>query len=53
MSTSEPVAILDPFERVRSLARAIQQEVGARIVGQDDAIACLTGALIIGGHVLL
>ena len=53
MSTSEPVAILDPFERVRTLARAIQQEVGARIVGQDDAIACLTGALIIGGHVLL
>jgi len=53
MSTSEPVAILDPFERVRTLARSIQQEVGARIVGQDDAIACLTGALIIGGHVLL
>jgi len=53
MSTSEPVAILDPFERVRALARAIQQEVGARIVGQDDVIACLTGALIIGGHVLL
>jgi len=53
MSTSEPVTILDPFERVRTLAKAIQQEVGARIVGQDDAIACLTGALIIGGHVLL
>jgi MoxR-like ATPase len=53
MSTSEPVTILDPFERVRALASAIQKEVGARIVGQDDAIACLTGALIIGGHVLL
>ncbi len=53
MSTPESTAALDSFDRVRALAAAIHQEVSARIVGQDDAIACLTGALIVGGHVLL
>ncbi len=53
MSNSEPVTILNPFERVRSLATAMHREVGARVVGQDDAITCLVGALIIGGHVLM
>jgi len=53
MSNAESVTVLNPFERVRALAMAVHREVSARIVGQDDAIACLTGALIIGGHVLM
>ena len=53
MSTPESATALDSFDRVRALAAAIHQEVSARVVGQDDAIACLTGALIVGGHVLL
>ena len=53
MSMSESVTVLNPFERVRDLVKSVQQEVGTRVVGQDEAIACLTGALIIGGHVLM
>lgn len=53
MSNAEPVTILNPFERVRALASAMHHEVSARVVGQDDAITCLVGALIVGGHVLM
>jgi MoxR-like ATPase len=53
MSNAEQVTVLNPFERVRALVTSIHREVSARVVGQDEAIACLTGALIIGGHVLM
>ncbi len=53
MSNSEPVTVLNPFERVRALSAAMQREMGSRIVGQDDIVNSLVGALLIGGHVLL
>jgi MoxR-like ATPase len=53
MSISDQVTVLNPFERVRTLAAAVHQEVSTRVVGQDDAIACLTAGLLIGGHVLM
>ena len=53
MSHADADTGVDSFERVRALVAGIHKEVSARVVGQDDAISCLTGALIIGGHVLL
>ncbi len=53
MSMIEPVTVLNPFERVRTLVSAMHREVSERVVGQDDAISCLIGALIVGGHVLM
>ena len=53
MSPSEQVTVLNPFEKVRHLTQAIHKQVSERIVGQDDAIACLTAGLFIGGHVLM
>ncbi len=50
---SEQVAVLNPFEKVRHLAQAIHKQVSERVVGQDDAIACMTAGLVIGGHVLV
>jgi MoxR-like ATPase len=53
MSRSDQVAVLNPFERVRELAEAVKQQIEERVVGQEDAIRCLTAGLVIGGHVLL
>jgi MoxR-like ATPase len=53
MANAESVTVLNPFERVRALAAAMHKEISARVVGQDDVIACLIGSLILGGHVLM
>ncbi len=53
MSQAEQVTVLNPFERIRTLIRAVHDEMAERVVGQDDAIACLTAGLLIGGHVLM
>lgn len=53
MSQAEQVTVLNPFERVRTLCAAIHQEISERVVGQEEAIACLAAGLVIGGHVLM
>ena len=49
----EQVHVLNPFESVRTLAARITQEVSARVVGQEDAVNCLTAGLLLGGNVLM
>ena len=49
----EQVHVLNPFENVRALAARITQEVAARVVGQEDAVSCLTAGLLLGGNVLM
>jgi MoxR-like ATPase len=53
MSHADADTGVDSFERVRALVAGIHKEVSARVVGQDDAISCLIGALFVGGHVLM
>jgi MoxR-like ATPase len=53
MANAESITPLNPFERVRSLAAAMHKEISTRVVGQDDIITCLIGALMLGGHVLM
>ena len=53
MNSSEQVTVLNPYERVRTLVTSIHREVTAVVVGQDDAIACLTAGLLVGGHILM
>jgi MoxR-like ATPase len=47
------VAVLNPFEHVRSLCQRIAQKVGERVVGQEDTVQCVTAGLLLGGHVLM
>ena len=53
MADGQQVRVLNPFDNVRALCQRITQEVGRRIVGQHDAVACLTAGLLTGGNVLM
>ncbi|MEM9190618.1 MAG: MoxR family ATPase [Myxococcota bacterium] len=50
---SNQVRVLNPFDSVRSLCRDITEQVGRRVVGQGDTIACLTAGLLLGGNCLM
>ena len=52
-ATRPQVAVLNPFEHVRTLAQRITREVGERVVGQEEAVQCITAGLFLGGHVLM
>jgi MoxR-like ATPase len=47
------VHVLNPFDSVRSLCRQMTTEIGKRVVGQRDAVECITAGLLLGGHVLM
>jgi len=57
MSETQKVHVLrpthPPFEEVRALCRRITHEVARRVVGQRDAVECLTAGLVVGGNVLM
>jgi len=53
MGETNQVHVLNPFDSVRSLCRDMTVEIGKRVVGQQDAIDCLTAGLLLGGHVLM
>jgi MoxR-like ATPase len=53
MADSQQVRVLNPFEHVRTLCQRITAEVARRVVGQDEAVACLTAGLLTGGNVLM
>ena len=43
----------NPFEPVRALCQRIARQVGTRVVGQQEAVECVTAGLILGGHILM
>jgi MoxR-like ATPase len=51
--TKQQVHVLNPFEHVRGLCQRIMREVAARVVGQEEAVECVTAGLLLGGHVLM
>ncbi len=53
MAETNQVHVLNPFDSVRTLCRDMTVEIGKRVVGQRDAIDCLTAGLLLGGHVLM
>jgi MoxR-like ATPase len=53
MGNEESETSQNSFEQLRALVSAMHKEISSRVVGQDDAIACLIGSLILGGHVLM
>jgi MoxR-like ATPase len=53
MADTNPVHVLNPFETVRALCQRITREVAERVVGQHDAVACLSAGLLLGGNVLM
>jgi MoxR-like ATPase len=53
MGESNPVHVLNPFDSVRSLCRHVTAEIGKRVVGQKDAVECITAGILLGGHVLM
>ena len=53
MAETNQVHVLNPFDNVRKLCREMTAEIGKRVVGQQDAIDCLTAGLLLGGHVLM
>jgi MoxR-like ATPase len=53
MADTNPVHVLNPFETVRALCQRVTKEVAERVVGQQDAVACLTAGLLLGGNVLM
>ncbi|MCC6873620.1 MAG: MoxR family ATPase [Sandaracinaceae bacterium] len=53
MGDANSVHVLNPFDKVRSLCRDLTAEVAKRVVGQRDAVECLTAGLLLGGHVLM
>lgn len=53
MGDSNPIHVLNPFDNVRSLCRALTAEIGKRVVGQHEAVECITAGLLLGGHVLM
>ena len=53
MGETNQVHVLNPFDNVRTLCRDMTLEIGKRVVGQKDAVDCLTAGLLLGGHVLM
>ncbi|MGE0784198.1 MAG: AAA family ATPase [Sandaracinaceae bacterium] len=53
MGETNQVHVLNPFDSVRSLSREMTVEISKRVVGQREAIDCLTAGLMLGGHVLM
>jgi MoxR-like ATPase len=53
MGETNQVRVLNPFDNVRALCQRITQQVARRVVGQEDAVACLTAGLLTGGNVLM
>ena len=57
MSETNKVHVLrpqhPPFDEARALFRRITEQVSRRIVGQRDAVECLTAGLVVGGNVLM
>ena len=53
MGEGNQVHVLNPLEHVRALCQRITHEVGQKVVGQDDAVACLTAGLLLGGNILM
>ncbi|MEQ9650953.1 MAG: MoxR family ATPase [Sandaracinaceae bacterium] len=53
MGETNQVHVLNPFDSVRALCRDMTAKIGKRVVGQQDAIDCLTAGLLLGGHVLM
>lgn len=51
--STRQVHVLNPFDHVRSLVQRITRQVAARVVGQEDAVQCVTAGLLLGGHVLM
>jgi len=53
MAETNQVRVLNPFDSVRALCKRITDEVALRVVGQRDAVECLTAGLLVGGNVLM
>lgn len=53
MAQSNQVHVLHPFEHVRTLCQRITRQVAVRVVGQQEAVECVTAGLLLGGHVLM
>jgi MoxR-like ATPase len=53
MGETNQVHVLNPFDSVRTLCRDMTVEIAKRVVGQRDAVDCLTAGLLLGGHVLM
>jgi MoxR-like ATPase len=51
--TTQQLHSVHPFESVRALCRRITQEVATRVVGQEEAVECVTAGLLLGGHILM
>jgi MoxR-like ATPase len=52
-SMKQQVHVLSPFEHVRALCQRIARQIAERVVGQQEAIECVTAGLLLGGHVLM
>ncbi len=53
MADGNAVRHLNPFDDVRALCQRLTNEVGRRVVGQQEAVAGLTAGLLTGGNVLM
>jgi MoxR-like ATPase len=51
--STKQVHVLNPFEHVRSLCQRITRQVAERVVGQEEAVECVTAGLLLGGHILM
>jgi len=51
--SQKQVHVLNPFEHVRALCQRITRQVAERVVGQEEAVECVTAGLLLGGHVLM
>ena len=50
---TKQIHVLNPFEHVRALCQRITRQVAERVVGQEEAVECVTAGLLLGGHVLM
>jgi MoxR-like ATPase len=50
---TKQIHVLNPFDHVRQLCHRITKQVAERVVGQEEAVECVTAGLLLGGHVLM
>lgn len=53
MAESNTVHVLNPFDHIRTICQRVAREVANRVVGQDEAVQCLTAGLLLGGNILM
>jgi MoxR-like ATPase len=51
--STKQIHVLNPFDHVRQLCQRITRQVAERVVGQEEAVECVTAGLLLGGHVLM